>query len=120
MIAHFFALKPVDLRAARSRYEESLRLGAALRLGFLTMRGRPLTNVARSGVFRDHLLAATRSAPGSSNCRRSMVGDRSSLTRAPATRMDLNWPKLMIRRGQSDSNGENLGNAWIVDRLPIF
>jgi hypothetical protein len=30
----FFALKPVDIRAVRSRYEEGLRLGAALPLGF--------------------------------------------------------------------------------------
>jgi hypothetical protein len=36
-IAHFFILKPVDIRAVRSRYKESLRLGAALQLGFLTM-----------------------------------------------------------------------------------
>jgi hypothetical protein len=78
-IAHFFTLKLVDIRAVRS------------------------------GVFGDHLLAATRSAPGSSNCRRSMVSDRSSLTWAPATRMDLKWPKLMTPRGQSDSNGENRG-----------
>src|ERR1039458_8934209 len=39
-IAHFFTLKPIDIRAVRSRYKESLRLGAALQLGFLTMCGR--------------------------------------------------------------------------------
>src|ERR1017187_7424230 len=40
-IAHFFTLKPIDIRAVCSRYKESLRLGAALQLGFLTMCGRP-------------------------------------------------------------------------------
>ena len=49
-IAHFFLLKPIDIRAARSRYKESLRLGAALQLGFLTMcrpaRNRTVTTVA--------------------------------------------------------------------------
>jgi hypothetical protein len=44
-IAHFF--KPVDIRAVRSRYKESLRLGAALQLGFLTMCGRPLSTLQR-------------------------------------------------------------------------
>jgi len=46
-IAHFFTLKPVDIRAVRSRYKESLRLGAALQLGFLTMCGRPLSALQR-------------------------------------------------------------------------
>jgi hypothetical protein len=45
-IAHFFTLKPVDIRTVRSRYKESLRLGAALQLGFLTMCGRPLISSA--------------------------------------------------------------------------
>jgi Domain of unknown function (DUF4158) len=46
-IAHFFTLKPIDIRAVRSRYKESLRLGAALQLGFLTMCGRPLRALQR-------------------------------------------------------------------------
>ena len=46
-IAHFFTLKPVDIRAVRSRYKESLRLGAALQLGFLTMCGRPPSALQR-------------------------------------------------------------------------
>ena len=41
-IAHFFTLTAPDLRAVRSRYKKSLRLGAALQLGFLAMCGRPL------------------------------------------------------------------------------
>ena len=46
-IAHFFTLKPIDIRAVHSRYKESLRLGAALQLGFLTMCGRPLSALQR-------------------------------------------------------------------------
>src|ERR1017187_253322 len=46
-IAHFFTLKPIDIRAVCSRYKESLRLGAALQLGFLTMCGRPLRALQR-------------------------------------------------------------------------
>jgi hypothetical protein len=46
-IAHFFTLKPFDIRAVRSRYKESLRLGAALQLGFLAMCGRPLSALQR-------------------------------------------------------------------------
>jgi Domain of unknown function (DUF4158) len=46
-IAHFFTLKPVDIRAVRSHYKESLRLGAALQVGFLTMCGRPLSALQR-------------------------------------------------------------------------
>jgi hypothetical protein len=46
-IAHFFTLKPADIRAVHSRYKESLRLGAALQLGFLTMCGRPLSALQR-------------------------------------------------------------------------
>src|SRR5580658_3909703 len=42
-IAHFFTLRPIEIRAVRSRYKESLRLGAALQLGFLKMSGRPLS-----------------------------------------------------------------------------
>jgi hypothetical protein len=32
-IAHFFTSKPVDVRAVRSRYKRSLRLGAASQTG---------------------------------------------------------------------------------------
>src|ERR1700722_18179291 len=32
-IAHFFTLKPIEILAVRSRYKETLRLGAALQLG---------------------------------------------------------------------------------------
>src|ERR1022692_106567 len=46
-IAHFFTLKPIDIGAVHSRYKESLRLGAALQLGFLTMCGRPLSALQR-------------------------------------------------------------------------
>lgn len=46
-IAHFFTLKPIEIRAVRSRYKESLRLGAALQLGFLKMSGRPLSAFQR-------------------------------------------------------------------------
>ena len=46
-IAHFFTLKPVDIRAVHSRYKESLRLGVALQLGFLTMCERPLSALQR-------------------------------------------------------------------------
>ena len=42
-IAHFFTLVAADLRAVRSRYKKSLRLGAALPLGFFSMCGQPLS-----------------------------------------------------------------------------
>src|ERR1039458_8041108 len=56
-IAYFFTLKPADIRAARSRYKESLHLGAALQLGFLTMCGRPLTALQRVPADLLHHLA---------------------------------------------------------------
>ena len=46
-IAHFFTLRPIEIRAVRSRYKETLRLGAALQLGFLKMSGRPLSALQR-------------------------------------------------------------------------
>jgi len=49
-IAHFFTLKPADIRAVRSRYKKNLRLGAALQLGFLAMCGRPLSALQRAPV----------------------------------------------------------------------
>lgn len=52
-IAHFFTLKPEGVRAVRSRFKSSLRLGAALQLGFLRMCGRPLSAMQR--VPRDLL-----------------------------------------------------------------
>jgi hypothetical protein len=42
-----FTLNPDGVRAVRSRYEKSLRIGAALQLGFLRMCGRPLTVMQR-------------------------------------------------------------------------
>ena len=46
-IAHFFTLRPIEIRAVRSRYKEILRVGAALQLGFLKMSGRPLSALQR-------------------------------------------------------------------------
>ena len=46
-IVHFFTLRPIEIRSVRSRYKETLRLGAALQLGFLTMCGRPLSALQR-------------------------------------------------------------------------
>ena len=41
-IERFFTFSETDLAAIRSRYKESLRLGAALQVGFLRMTGRTL------------------------------------------------------------------------------
>ena len=41
-IERFFTFSPVDLAAIRSRYKDTLRLGAALQVGFLQMTGRTL------------------------------------------------------------------------------
>jgi hypothetical protein len=46
-IALLFTLRPIEMRAVRSRYKETLRLGAALQLGFLKMSGRPLSVLQR-------------------------------------------------------------------------
>jgi hypothetical protein len=46
-IERFFTLSPADIEAVRSRYKESLRLGAALQLGFLQMSGRTLEVLER-------------------------------------------------------------------------
>ena len=41
-ISRFFTFEPEVHRAIRSRYKDTLRLGIALQLGFLTMCGRTL------------------------------------------------------------------------------
>jgi hypothetical protein len=41
-ISRFFTFEPEVHRAIRSRYKDTLRLGVALQLGFLTMCGRTL------------------------------------------------------------------------------
>ena len=46
-ITHFFSLRPEDRGAILTRYRDSLRLGAALQIGFLKMCGRPLDAVQR-------------------------------------------------------------------------
>jgi Domain of unknown function (DUF4158) len=46
-ITHFFSLRPEDRSAILTRYRDSLRLGAALQIGFLKMCGRPLDVVQR-------------------------------------------------------------------------
>jgi hypothetical protein len=46
-ITHFFSLRPEERTAVLTRYRESLRLGAALQIGFLKMCGRPLDAVQR-------------------------------------------------------------------------
>ena len=46
-IAHFFTLQPEEVGAVLTRYRDSLRLGAALQIGFLKMCGRPLDAVQR-------------------------------------------------------------------------
>jgi hypothetical protein len=52
-ITHFFSLQPEERSAVLTRYRESLRLGAALQIGFLQMSGRPLDAV--QGVPADLL-----------------------------------------------------------------
>jgi len=63
-IAHFFTLKSVDIRAVHSRYKESLRLGAALQLGFLTMCGSTTerTTASADGVITAFGRAARRAS----------------------------------------------------------
>jgi Domain of unknown function (DUF4158) len=46
-ITHFFSLRANDLGAVLTRYRDSLRLGAALQIGFLKMCGRPLDAIQR-------------------------------------------------------------------------
>ena len=46
-ITHFFSLRPEERSAVLTRYRDSLRLGAALQIGFLRMCGRPLDAVQR-------------------------------------------------------------------------
>jgi hypothetical protein len=46
-ITHFFSLKFEERSAVLTRYRDSLRLGAALQIGFLKMCGRPLDAVQR-------------------------------------------------------------------------
>ena len=46
-IAHFFSLRPEEIRAVLTKYGEALRLGAALQIGFLKMCGRPLDVIQR-------------------------------------------------------------------------
>jgi hypothetical protein len=46
-ITHFFSLRPQERSAVLTRYRDSLRLGAALQIGFLKMCGRPLDAVQR-------------------------------------------------------------------------
>jgi TnpA family transposase len=46
-IAHFFSLRAEERGAVLTRYRDSLRLGAALQIGFLKMSGRPLDAIQR-------------------------------------------------------------------------
>jgi len=46
-ITHFFSLRPEERSAVLTRYRDSLRLGAALQIGFLKMSGRPLDAIQR-------------------------------------------------------------------------
>src|SRR5450631_2429777 len=46
-ITHFFSLRVEERSAVLTRYRDSLRLGAALQIGFLRMCGRPLDAVQR-------------------------------------------------------------------------
>ncbi len=46
-ITHFFSLRAEERSAVLSRYRDSLRLGAALQIGFLKMCGRPLDAIQR-------------------------------------------------------------------------
>src|ERR1039458_10828104 len=46
-ITHFFSLQPEERSAVLTRYRDSLRLGAALQIGFLKMCGRPLDAIQR-------------------------------------------------------------------------
>lgn len=46
-ITHFFSLRVEERSAVLTRYRDSLRLGAALQIGFLKMCGRPLDAIQR-------------------------------------------------------------------------
>jgi hypothetical protein len=46
-ITHFFSLRAEERSAVLTRYRDSLRLGAALQIGFLKMCGRPLDAIQR-------------------------------------------------------------------------
>src|SRR5271166_3200994 len=46
-ITHFFSLRAEERSAVLTRYRDSLRLGAALQIGFLKMCGRPLEAIQR-------------------------------------------------------------------------
>jgi hypothetical protein len=46
-ITHFFSLRAEERSAVLTRYRNSLRLGAALQIGFLKMCGRPLDAIQR-------------------------------------------------------------------------
>jgi hypothetical protein len=46
-ITHFFSLRAEERNAVLTRYRDPLRLGAALRIGFLKMCGRPLDALQR-------------------------------------------------------------------------
>src|ERR1700692_3440993 len=49
-ITHFFSLRVEERSAVLTRYRDSLRLGAALQIGFIKMCGRPLDAVQRVPV----------------------------------------------------------------------
>src|ERR1019366_5956893 len=49
-ISHFFSLRAEERSAVLTRYRDSLRLGAALQIGFLKMCGRPLDAIQRVPV----------------------------------------------------------------------
>jgi Domain of unknown function (DUF4158)/Tn3 transposase DDE domain len=49
-ITHFFSLRVEERSAVLTRYRDSLRLGAALQIGFLKMCGRPLDAIQRVPV----------------------------------------------------------------------
>jgi Domain of unknown function (DUF4158) len=46
-ITHFFSLRAEERSSVLTRYRDSLRLGAALQIGFLKMCGRPLDAIQR-------------------------------------------------------------------------
>jgi Domain of unknown function (DUF4158) len=46
-ITHFFSLRAEERSAVLTRYRDSLRLGAALQVGFLKICGRPLEAIQR-------------------------------------------------------------------------
>lgn len=56
-ITHFFSLREEERSAVLTRYRDSLRLGAALQIGFLKMCGRPLDG------YRSRLLPSSPPPP---------------------------------------------------------